>query len=193
MGVRVGLAVNGTLSNLAGGFLLLVTHPFKVDDYIAANGYEGTVEDIFVCYTKIRTFDNKTVYLPNGALSTTQIVNFTEKGLRRLDVVFGISYTDDFDKAKQIIADVVKANDKILVDPAPNIRVTAQSSSSIDITAMVWCQGSDYWSNKFYLLEEVKRAFDNNGITIPFNQLDVHIKDNVAAALPAPETTDEQK
>lgn len=193
LGVGVGLAVNGTLSNLAGGFLLLVTHPFKVDDYIAANGYEGTVEDIFVCYTKIRTFDNKTVYLPNGALSTTQIVNFTEKGLRRLDVVFGISYDDDFDKAKQIIADVVKANDKILVDPAPNIRVTAQSSSSIDITAMVWCQGSDYWSNKFYLLEEVKRAFDNNGITIPYNQLDVHIKDNVAAALPTPETTDEQK
>ena len=118
LGVGVGLAVNGTLSNLAGGFLLLVTHPFKVDDYIAASGYEGTVEDIFVCYTKIRTFDNKTVYLPNGALSTTQIVNFTEKGLRRLDVVFGISYDDDFDKAKQIIADVVKANDKILVDPA---------------------------------------------------------------------------
>ncbi len=80
LGVGVGLAVNGTLSNLAGGFLLLVTHPFKVDDYIAANGYEGTVEDIFVCYTKIRTFDNKMVYLPNGALSTTQIVNFTEKG-----------------------------------------------------------------------------------------------------------------
>lgn len=177
LGVGVGLAVNGTLSNLAGGFLLLVTRPFKVDDYIAANGYEGTVEDILICYTKIRTFDNKTVYLPNGALSTTQIVNYTEKGRRRLDVVFSIDYNNDFDKAKQLIAEVCAANDKIFVDPTPNIRVTAHSQSSVDITAMVWCEGDDYWSNKFYLLEEVKRTFDKNGITIPFNQLDVHVKD----------------
>ena len=182
LGVGVGLAVNGTLSNLAGGFLLLVTRPFKVDDYISANGYEGTVEDILICYTKIRTFDNKAVYLPNGALSTTQIVNYTEKGKRRLDVTFSISYDNDFDKAKQLIAEVCAANDKIFVDPAPNIRVTAHSQSSVDITAMVWCNGDDYWSNKYYLLEEVKRTFDNNGISIPYNQLDVHIKDNTAIA-----------
>lgn len=181
LGVGVGLAVNGTLSNLAGGFLLLVTRPFKVDDYIAANGYEGTVEDILICYTKIRTVDCKTVYLPNGALSTTQIVNYTEKGKRRLDITFGISYDDDFEKAKQIIADVVAANDKFHAEPAPNIRVTAQSASSIDITCMVWCNGEDYWSNKFYMLEEVKKAFDKNGITIPYNQLDVHVKNDVAA------------
>ena len=181
LGVGVGLAVNGTLSNLAGGFLLLVTRPFKVDDYIAANGYEGTVEDIFICYTKIRTVDCKVVYLPNGALSTTQIVNYTEKGKRRLDVTFGVSYDDDFEKAKSLIAEVVAANDKIHTDPAPNIRVTAQSASSIDITCMVWCNGDDYWNNKFYLLEEVKRKFDENGITIPYNQLDVHVKSDVAA------------
>ena len=131
LGVGVGLAVNGTLSNLAGGFLLLVTRPFKVDDYIAANGYEGTVEDIFICYTKIRTVDCKVVYLPNGALSTTQIVNYTEKGKRRLDVTFGVSYDDDFEKAKSLIAEVVAANDKIHTDPAPNIRVTAQSAKTM--------------------------------------------------------------
>ncbi|MBS6477774.1 MAG: mechanosensitive ion channel family protein, partial [Firmicutes bacterium] len=160
LGVGVGLAVNGTLSNFAGGVLLLFTRPFKDGDYISANGFEGTVEDIFICNTKVRTNDNKVIYLPNGKLSTSEIVNYTEKGKRRLDVTFGVSYDDDFEKAKSLIAEVVAANDKIHTDPAPNIRVTAQSASSIDITCMVWCNGDDYWNNKFYLLEEVKRKFD---------------------------------
>ena len=175
LGVGVGLAINGTLSNFAGGVLILITRPFKDDDYIQACGYEGTVEDIRICHTRLRTTDNKVVYLPNGNLSTSQIVNFSEKDLRRVDLKFSISYSDDFEKAKAVIADVCAKNELILKDPEPSIRVSAQSASSIDISTKVWCKNADYWTVNFDMLENVKKAFDQNGITIPFNQLDVHI------------------
>lgn len=177
LGVGVGLAINGTLSNFAGGVLILITRPFKDDDYIQACGYEGTVEDIRICHTRLRTTDNKVVYLPNGKLSTSEVVNFSEKDLRRVDLKFSISYSDDFEKAKAIIADVCAQNELILKDPEPSIRVSAQSASSIDISAKVWCKNADYWTVNFDMLENVKKAFDENGITIPFNQLDVHVVD----------------
>ncbi|HCH92547.1 MAG TPA: mechanosensitive ion channel protein MscS [Clostridiales bacterium] len=175
LGVGVGLAINGTLSNFAGGVLILITRPFKDDDYIQACGYEGTVEDIRICHTRLRTLDNKVVYLPNGNLSTSQIVNFSEKDLRRVDLKFSISYSDDFEKAKAVIADVCAQNELILKDPEPSIRVSEQSASSIDISTKVWCKNADYWTVNFDMLENVKKAFDQNGITIPFNQLDVHV------------------
>ena len=175
LGVGVGLAINGTLSNFAGGVLILITRPFKDDDYIQACGYEGTVEDIRICHTRLRTTDNKVVYLPNGNLSTSQIVNFSEKDLRRVDLKFSISYSDDFEKAKAVISDVCAKNELILKDPEPSIRVSAQSASSIDISTKVWCKNADYWTVNFDMLENVKKAFDQNGITIPFNQLDVHV------------------
>ena len=187
LGVGVGLAINGTLSNFAGGVLILITRPFKDDDYIQACGYEGTVEDIRICHTRLRTTDNKVVYLPNGNLSTSQIVNFSEKDLRRVDLKFSISYSDDFEKAKAVISDVCAKNELILKDPEPSIRVSAQSASSIDISTKVWCKNADYWTVNFDMLENVKKAFDQNGITIPFNQLDVHVvtdtakKDDVVA------------
>ena len=177
LGVGVGLAINGTLSNFAGGVLLLITRPFKDDDYIQACGYEGTVEDIRICHTRLRTTDNKVVYLPNGKLSTSEVVNFSEKDLRRVDLKFSISYSDDFEKAKSVIADVCAQNELILKDPAPSIRVSEQSASSIDISAKVWCKNADYWTVNFDMLDNVKKAFDENGITIPFNQLDVHVVD----------------
>lgn len=177
LGVGVGLAINGTLSNFAGGVLILITRPFKDDDYIQACGYEGTVEDIRICHTRLRTTDNKVVYLPNGKLSTSEVVNFSEKDLRRVDLKFSVSYSDDFEKAKAIIADVCAQNELILKDPEPSIRVSAQSASSIDISAKVWCKNADYWTVNFDMLENVKKAFDENGITIPFNQLDVHVVD----------------
>ena len=177
LGVGVGLAINGTLSNFAGGVLILITRPFKDDDYIQACGYEGTVEDIRICHTRLRTTDNKVVYLPNGKLSTSEVVNFSEKDLRRVDLKFSISYSDDFEKAKSVIADVCAQNELILKDPEPSIRVSAQSASSIDISAKVWCKNADYWTVNFDMLENVKKAFDENGITIPFNQLDVHVVD----------------
>lgn len=178
LGVGVGLAVNGTLSNLAGGMLLLFTRPFKDGDYIAANGYEGYVEDIFICNTKIRTNDNKIVYLPNGKLSTSEIVNYTEKNTRRVDLTYSISYADDFEKAEQIVKDVAAANPKILQEPAPKARITAHSASSIDLFCPVWCQTEDYWDVLFDMNEQVKKAFDLNGISIPFNQMDVHVKND---------------
>ena len=178
LGVGVGLAVNGTLSNLAGGMLLLFTRPFKDGDYIAANGYEGYVEDIFICNTKIRTNDNKIVYLPNGKLSTSEIVNYTEKNTRRVDLTYSISYADDFEKAEQIVKDVAAANPKILQEPAPKARITAHSASSIDLFCPVWCKTEDYWDGLFDMNEQVKKAFDLNGISIPFNQMDVHVKND---------------
>lgn len=178
LGVGVGLAVNGTLSNLAGGMLLLFTRPFKDGDYIAANGYEGYVEDIFICNTKIRTNDNKIVYLPNGKLSTSEIVNYTEKNTRRVDLTYSISYADDFEKAEQIVKDVAAANPKILQEPAPKARITAHSASSIDLFCPVWCKTEDYWDVLFDMNEQIKKAFDLNGISIPFNQMDVHVKND---------------
>lgn len=180
LGVGIGLAINGTLSNLAGGILILITRPFKDDDYIDACGYSGTVEDIRICHTKLRTTDNKVIYLPNGKLSTSEIVNYSEKDLRRVDLTFSISYSDDFEKAKKVIEEVWNQNELILKDPAPSVRVSAQSASSIDLTAKVWCKNEDYWTVNFDMLEQVKTAFDQNGIQIPFNQLDVHIKNQDA-------------
>lgn len=180
LGVGVGLAINGTLSNFAGGILILITRPFKDDDYIDACGYSGTVEDIRICHTKLRTTDNKVIYLPNGKLSTSEIVNYSEKDLRRVDLTFSISYSDDFEKAKAVIMDVCDKHELILKDPAPSVRVSAQSASSIDLTSKVWCKNDDYWTVNFDMLEQVKKAFDENEIQIPFNQLDVHIKNQDA-------------
>ena len=178
LGVGVGLAVNGTLSNFAGGVLLLFTRPFKDGDYISANGFEGTVEDIFICNTKVRTNDNKVIYLPNGKLSTSEIVNYTENNTRRVDLTYSISYSDDFDKAAGIVKKVAAENPKVLSDPAPMARVTKHSASSIDLFCPVWCKTEDYWTVLFDMNEQIKKAFDENGITIPFDQMDIHVKND---------------
>ena len=194
LGVGVGLAVNGTLSNFAGGLMILITRPFKDDDYIDACGYSGTVEDIHICHTKLRTPDNKVVYLPNGKLSTAEIVNYSEKDLRRVDLTFSVSYADDFEKAKSVIKCVCDRDELILKDPAVQIRVASQSASSIDIVTKAWCKNEDYWTVNYNLVENVKTAFDENGISIPFNQLDVHVKTDESAIVPkasAPIVTDE--
>lgn len=175
LGVGVGLAVNGTLSNFAGGILLLVTRPFRDGDYISANGFEGTVEDIFICNTKIRTNDNKVVYIPNGKLSTSEIVNYSEKPTRRVDLTFSVSYDDDFEKAEAIILDIIAKHPLTLDTPAPRARVKAHGESSIDLTVAAWCKTEDYWTVFFDMNEQVKKAFDENGISIPFPQMDVHL------------------
>ena len=194
LGVGVGLAVNGTLSNFAGGLLILITRPFKDDDYIEACGYSGTVEDIRICHTRLRTPDNKVVYLPNGKLSSAEVVNYSEKAMRRVDLTFSISYSDDFEKAKGIIKEVCDAHELVLKDPAAQIRVSAQAANSVNIVTKVWCKTGDYWTVNYDLLESVKTAFDQNGISIPFNQLDVHVKNDDCMIVPkasAPIVTDE--
>lgn len=176
LGVGLGLAVNGTLSNFAGGVLLLITRPFADDDFIEACGYSGTVEDILICNTKIRTPDHKVVYLPNGKLSTTEIVNYSAKATRRIDLTFSVAYEDDFEKAKTVILEVCSENPKVLQDPAPTARVGEHADSSIRIFTRAWCRTEDYWDVRFDLLEGVKRAFDRERLHIPFPQLDVHNK-----------------
>lgn len=175
LGVGVGLAVNGALSNMAGGVLLLITRPFRVDDYIAACDYEGTVEEIRVCNTRLRTSDNKVVYLPNGTLSSSQIVNYSEKGTRRVDLTFSIAYSDDFEKAQTLLKRLLAEHPLVFDDPAPTVRMTKHGADAIEICVLAWCRSSDYWTVRFDMTEQVKKAFDENGFHIPFRQLDVHV------------------
>lgn len=175
LGVCVGLAVNGALSNLAGGVLLLVTRPFKIDDFIEACGYSGTVEDIRIVSTVLRTGDNKVVHIPNGALSTSTIVNYSTKPIRRVDFTFSIGYSSDYNKAKQIIAEVLSANEFVLKDPAFFIAMNEHAASSINIVTRAWCNSEHYWDVYFAVTEAIKARFDEAGIEIPFNQLDVHV------------------
>ena len=176
LGVGAGLAINGTLSNFAGGILLLITRPFKVDDYIEAAGYSGTVEEIMIVNTKLRTPDNKVVFIPNGTLSTTSIVNYSAKDTRRHEFVFSISYKEDFEKAKAVIKQICTDHPLVLETPEPFVRVSKHNESSVDLTARVWVNKEDYWTVNFDVLEAVKKAFDENGIEIPYRQLDVHMK-----------------
>ena len=178
LGVCAGLAVNGALSNLAGGVIIIFTRPFKLDDYIEVegSGISGTVEDIQIVCTKLRTPDNKTIYVPNGTLSNSNIINYSEKDTRRVGFTFTISYDNDFEKAKAIVMDVCTSHELVLVDPEPFVRLSEHGQSSLNITARVWVKSDDYWTVHFDIIEAVKKSFDENGIVIPYNQLDVLIK-----------------
>lgn len=178
LGVCVGLAVNGTLSNLAGGVMLMVTRPLKIDDFVEAQGVTGTVEDITICYTKVRTNDNKVVYLPNSGLSTGTIINYSEKDLRRVDLDFSVAGNDPA-VVRQLLLDVCAKEATVLADPEPFARVTDYGAGNgMKITLRAWCKNADYWDAYFNLLDGVKVAFDANKIVVPFNQLDVHIKND---------------
>jgi small conductance mechanosensitive channel len=190
LGVGISLAVQGTLSNFAGGVIIIVMRPFKIGDFITSGDHSGTVEDIKLFYTHIITTDNKEVLIPNGTLSNNVIVNASAKDTRRVDLVASVAYGTDIDFAKSVIAKVCEKNDLIFKDPAPFIALTEMGSSSLNIVVRVWCNRPDYWTVNFYLLDQIKKAFDENGIEIPFNQLDVNLKTsekNAPAALPKPE------
>ena len=182
-GVAVGLALQNSLSNLAGGFLILFAKPFKVGSYITVSGVEGTVESINILYTKLKTLDNKAIYIPNGTASNNVLVNVTEADDRRVDHVFSISYGDDYRKAVDAINKALAKCSKIYTDDAhkPFVRMSAHSASSIDITVRVWCATSDYWDVYFDVIELVRAAFIEDNIDIPYQQLDVHIRDNAPA------------
>lgn len=178
VGAGVGLALNGALSNLSGGILIIVTRPFKVDDFIEAQGYTGTVEDIHITNTKVRTPDNKVIYIPNGPLSSGNIVNYSVKETRRVDIKIAIPYTENFERARAIILDVCRGNEYVLSDPEPLVRMTEHGTSSVNLIARVWVLNANYWSAYFDILEGVKCAFDREGIVIPYNQIDVHLKND---------------
>lgn len=178
VGVAAGLAINGTLANLAGGVMILVTRPFRVDDFIEAQGEQGVVEEIKICYTKIHTMDNRTIYLPNSALSTGTIINYSEKDLRRVDLEFSVAGNDPT-QVRDILLDVCAKEEKVLGDPEPFARITDYGAGNgVKVTLRAWCKGADYWDAYFNLLDDVRGAFEENKIVIPFQQMDVHIKND---------------
>ncbi len=176
LGVGVGMAINGAVANFAGGLLILITRPFKVGDFIDVGGTVGTVEEIRLVHTKIATLDNKVVYVPNGTASGATVVNYSEKETRRVDQVFHISYESDANKALEILLQLADRNPAVLKDPAPFAKISGAGDSSIELTTRLWCKGADYWDVYFYMLENAKPAFDAAGISIPYPQIDVHMK-----------------
>lgn len=174
-GLAVGLALQGSLANFAGGVLVLLFKPYKVGDYVEAQGIGGTVKEIQIFNTIISTPDNKRIIVPNGAISNGIITNYSAEPTRRVDFVFGIGYGDDIARAKEVIKGLVEKDERIFDDPAFQIVVSNLGDSSVDITVRVWANASDYWGIKFDLTEQVKVAFDEAGISIPFPQRDLHV------------------
>ncbi len=174
-GLAIGLALQGSLSNFAGGALILTFKPYKVGDVIEAQGHIGKVEEIQVFNTVLKTPDNKTIIIPNGPLSNGTIVNFSTESQRRVDLTFGIGYDDDIKNARAIINSIIEADERILKEPAPQVLLAELADSSVNMAVRVWCDGADYWDIYFDMNEQVKNAFDEGGISIPFPQRDIHL------------------
>lgn len=173
-GVAIGLALQGSLSNFAGGFIILFLRPFKVGDYIQAAGFEGTVEQIGVFYTNLATVDNKLVMIPNGTLSNGSLINYTAKETRRVDLVFSVGYDTEILKVRRVLKDIVDKHNLILSKPEPFIGLVEHNASSLDFAVRVWVKTEDYWTVYFDLLETVKNRFDEENIEIPYPQMDLH-------------------
>jgi small conductance mechanosensitive channel len=174
-GLAVGLALQGSLGNFAAGVLMIIFKPFKVGDFIEGAGVAGTVEQIEIFTTQLKTPDNKTIIIPNAKLTGDNITNFTIKGTRRVDFVFGIGYGDDIDKARAIIKEIIDQDERVMKEPEPVIVVSELGDSSVNFTVRAWTTVGDYWSFYFDTVENVKKQFDAQGVSIPFPQRDVHI------------------
>ena len=175
-GLAVGMALSGTLQNFAGGVIILILKPFKVGDYIEAQGHAGSVREIQIFNTVLKTPDNVTIILPNGGLSTGSVKNYSAEEKRRVDFVFGVAYGDDYDLAKATLLKLIEADERILKDPAPFIVLSELADSSVNITVRVWTKASDYWAVKFDLTEKVYKQFPKDNLNIPFPQMDVHLQ-----------------
>lgn len=178
LGLAITLAVQGSLSNLAGGIQVLVSKPFKADDYIEVGSVSGTVAEVGLVYTKLRTIDNKIISIPNGQISGEKIVNYSTEEKRRVDLTFNTSYDDAPERVTACIRDVIGAHPKAFFTPEPFVRVSAYQASSVEYTVRVWCATEDYWALYFDLLEQVKAAFDRAGIEMTYNHLNVHMVDH---------------
>lgn len=174
-GIALGMSLQGSLANVAGGILILLFKPFAVGDYIVAGGYEGNVTTIDLLYTKLITIDNKTVTIPNGTLSNSSIVNVASQPQRRLDIQIGIGYSSDLKLAKKLLLDAMNKQSGVLTDKDIMVVVKSLDDSCVTLETRCWVMTSDYWNVRFALLEGYKEMFDDNGIEIPFNQMDVHI------------------
>ena len=175
VGVAVGMALSGNLSNFAGGVIILVFRPYKVGDYIeASTGASGTVTDIQIFHTVLTTPDNKIIFAPNGAMSSAVVTNYSRKETRRLDFTFGVEYGTDFQQARTILMEIINEDTRILKDPAPIVEVGALADSSVNITVRVWVNASDYWAVNFDMNKNVYATFNEKGISFPFPQLNGH-------------------
>lgn len=174
-GLAVGMALSGTLQNFAGGVIILIMKPFKVGDWIDAQGYSGTVNAIQIFNTILKTPDNKTIIIPNGGLSTGALTNYSTEPTRRVDWTFGIGYGDKIEDARAILNDILNADERIFKDPVPFIQVSELADSSVNLATRVWVNSGDYWGVYMETMEKVYNAFNEKGINIPFPQMDVHV------------------
>lgn len=179
-GLAIGLALQNSLSNVAGGFIIMFSHPFRVGDFIEINNVTGTVSAITILYTRLLTIDNKAVLIPNGTVASSTIINYTQEGNRRLDMYFSIAYDEDFHKASDVIREVLKNEPLALSEPEPPAVVMCEhGASAIKILVKVWVKSEDYWTLNYNLLRKVKEAFDIENISIPYDQLDVRISGSI--------------
>ncbi len=177
-GLAVGMALSGTLQNFAGGVMILLFKPFKVGDVIDAQGYVGSVAEIQIFNTILKTPDNKTIIIPNGGLSNTSMTNYSTEEKRRVDWTVGVGYGDDLDRARQVIQKLCDDDERILKDPEPFIAVAELADSSVNFTVRAWVQAADYWDVFFAMNENIYKTFDKVGLNIPYPQMDVHVVQN---------------
>ncbi len=174
-GLAIGMALSGTLQNFAGGVMILIFKPFKVGDFITAQGHSGSVKEIQIFNTILNTPDNKIIIIPNGGLSTGSMTNFSAMETRRVDWTFGIAYGDDYDKAASVLNKLIDADARILKDPAAFIALSELGDSSVNIVVRAWVNAADYWGVFFDMNKNVYQTFDKEGLSIPFPQMDVHL------------------
>lgn len=173
-GLAVGLALQGSLSNIASGFIILMLKPFTAGDFITSGDIAGTVEEISIFHTKLLTLDNRRIIVPNSAISNSTITNVSALKERRVDLTFTAAYQNDIDTVEKVLRDVCDSHALVFKDPEPFARLSAHKDSALEYTVRVWCKADDYWTVYFDLIRDVKNAFDKNGISIPYPQLDVH-------------------
>jgi small conductance mechanosensitive channel len=181
-GLAIGLALQGSLSNFAAGFLMIIFRPFKVGDFIEGAGVAGVVEEIQIFTTKLKTGDNKIIIVPNAKLSGDNITNYSAQETRRVDMTVGVAYSADLSKVREVLLDIISKDTRILAEPAPLVAVAELADSSVNFVVRVWTKTGDYWGVKFDATETIKNRFDAEGIGIPFPQRDIHI---VSGALTA--------
>lgn len=174
-GLAIGLALQGSLANFAGSVIILTLQPFKVGHFIETQGVMGTVKEIRVFFTILNTIDNKTIFIPNGSLANSNVTNYSLEDLRRVDMVYGISYHDDIKLAKDLFWKLLQEDDRVLSDPEPMVTVRELGDSSVDFNVRGWVKADDYWPFYWDMLEKTKLELEANGITIPFPQRDVHL------------------
>lgn len=173
-GVAIGMALSGNLQNFAGGLIVLLLRPYKVGDLIESQGITGTVREIQIFHTILTTADNKVIYIPNGALSSGTVTNYSREATRRIEWIVGVEYGEDFEKVKKTIEDILAADGRILTDPAPTIALHALDASSVNVVTRVWVNAADYWDVYFNINKQIYAVFNREGIGFPFPQLTIH-------------------